>query len=175
MRKGGIGGGNTKTGLTYEGKVDLEVFLNKQTGYTVKDGEVYFKGERIASIFKKNGFYTFLKKEGVDWKKIVSKRILPDQCIMVVVKNTVYIIEIKYQQVAGSVDEKLQTCDFKLKQFRKLLASLNLKVEYIYLLNDWFLQESYKDVLDYIIDVGCSYYFNYIPLDVLGLPLPSQK
>ena len=72
---------------------------------------------------------------------------------------------------AGSVDEKLQTCDFKKKQYKKLLSQINIDVEYIYLLSDWFKKPEYKDVLDYIISVGCSYYFNYIPLDKLNLPV----
>lgn len=33
---------------------------------------------------------------------------------------------------------------------------------------------SYKDVLDYIISVNCEYYFDYIPLQNLGLPLPED-
>lgn len=37
MIEGGKGGGNTKTGLIYEGKVDLATFLNKQKGYRVND------------------------------------------------------------------------------------------------------------------------------------------
>ena len=36
MKKGGTGGGNTKTGLIYEGKVDLETFIAAQKNYTVK-------------------------------------------------------------------------------------------------------------------------------------------
>ena len=32
----------------------------------------------------------------------------------------------------------------------------------------------YKDTLDYIISVGCKYFFNYIPLQELGLPVPEQ-
>ena len=44
------------------------------------------------------------------------------------------IIEIKYQEVAGSVDEKLQTCDFKKKQYERLLRPLKLIVEYCYVL-----------------------------------------
>lgn len=39
---------------------------------------------------------------------------------------------------SGSVDEKLQTCDFKRKQYLKMVHSLGLKVEYVYVLNDWF-------------------------------------
>jgi hypothetical protein len=45
-----------------------------------------------------------------------------------------YIIEIKYQETAGSVDEKLQTCDFKKKQYERLLRPLKLIVEYCYVL-----------------------------------------
>ena len=35
MKKDGIGGGHTKTGLIYEGKVELANFLNAQKGYAV--------------------------------------------------------------------------------------------------------------------------------------------
>ena len=43
MIKGGKGGGNTKTGLIFEGKTDLSTFLGKQVGYKVLDGKVYYK------------------------------------------------------------------------------------------------------------------------------------
>ena len=49
-----------------------------------------------------------------------------------------------------------------------------MDVEYIYLLSDWFKHLRYRDVLDYIISVDCSYYFNYIPLKKLGLPVPKN-
>ena len=92
-----------------------------------------------------------------------------------IINNTVFIIEVKHQQVAGSVDEKLQTCDFKKKQYIKLFSELNYKVEYVYILDDWFRQDQYKDVRDYIISVGCRFYYNYIPLQELGLPVPEEK
>lgn len=87
--------------------------------------------------------------------------------------NTLFIIEMKFQKVAGSVDEKLQTCDFKKKQYKKLMSAINVEVEYIYILSDWFRKPEYKDVLDYIISVGCQYYFHYLPLKKLGLPVPT--
>ena len=83
-------------------------------------------------------------------------------------------IEVKHQHTEGSVDEKLQTCDFKKKQYKKLLSRLNIEVEYVYILSRWFDAPRYKDVLDYIISVGCQYYFDYIPLQKLGLPVPEQ-
>lgn len=173
MKENGIGGANTKTGLVFEGKTDLGTFLGKQKGYQVDtQGRVFYKKEFLARIFKKHKLYTFLSEHAINWKEIISKQLLPDDSIYVIVKNTLYIIECKFQKVEGSVDEKLQTCDFKKKQYQKLFARANIEVEYMYLLDNWFKKPKYKDVLDYIISVRCQYYFNYIPLEKLGLPVP---
>lgn len=173
MKKGGIGGANTKTGLIFEGKTDVSTFLNAQPGYRVEKEKVFFEEELVARIFKKYDFYRFLEELEINWSEIVSKRLLPDDSVFVIVNNTLSIIECKFQQVAGSVDEKLQTCDFKKKQYQKLLFRANIEVEYIYLLGEWFRKPEYKDVLDYIISVGCHFYFEYIPLTKLGLPVPE--
>lgn len=174
MKKGGLGGGNTITGLIYEGKVDLSVYLSQQKDYQVIGESVLYKGETVAFIFKKHDFYHFLKHNGVNWEKIISSQLLPDNCIYVIVNNTLFIIEVKNQNITGSVDEKLQTCDFKRKQYIKLLSHLNIEVEYIYILSQWFKKYKYRDVLDYIISVNCHYYFDYIPLQKLGLPVPEE-
>lgn len=174
MKKGGIGGGNTITGLIYEGEVDLSTYLAKQKDYDIDGTNVLYKGKVIAYIFKKHEFYYFLEKNNIDWKQLISSKLLPDNCIYVIVNNTLFIIEVKNQNVTGSVDEKLQTCDFKRKQYKKLLSQLNIEVEYIYILSKWFKNPKYKDVLDYIISVNCQYYFDYIPLQKLGLPVPEQ-
>lgn len=173
MIKGGIGGGNTITGLIYEGKVDLATFLSQQKDYAVVGVNVFYKGEFVAQTFKKHQFYKFLEKRGVDWQDHISRQLVPDNCIYVIINNTLFIIEVKTQHTTGSVDEKLQTCDFKKKQYQKLLSQLNIEVEYVYILDDWFRQKIYKDVLDYIHSVRCQYYFNYIPLQKLGLPVPE--
>lgn len=173
MIYGRKGGGNTKTGLIFEGKTDLATFLNSQNDYEVKENNVFYKGEFVGRIFKKYGFYKFLEELEIDWKQLISKRLLPDDSIFVIIANTLFIVECKFQQVAGSVDEKLQTCDFKKKQYQKLLSKANIEVEYIYLLSDWFRKPEYKDVLDYIHSVHCYYFFEYIPLAKLGLPVPE--
>ena len=175
MIKNGKGGGNTRTGLVFEGKVDLATFLGQQPHYNLVGNDVLYDGNVVARVFKKNAFYSvFLAELNIDWKNYISKRLLPDDSIFVLLNNTLFIIECKHQQVAGSVDEKLQTCDFKRKQYKKLMAPANIDVEYVYLLDDWFRQDAYKDVLDYIHSVGCDYYFEYIPLMKLGLPVPPE-
>lgn len=129
----------------------------------------------IARTFQKQALYIFLESQKVDWRKILSKKLLPDDSVYVIKDNTMYIIEIKFQEVGGSVDEKLQTCDFKRKQFKKLFSQLNYEVEYIYVLSAFFKNQKYKDALDYIISVGCSYYFEYLPLQKIGLPVPNEN
>ena len=173
MKEKGIGGGNTITGLNFEKEIDILELLKSKDGYEVKNSIIYFNQKEVARSILKNALYKYLETQGVDYKKIISKRLLPDEAIYVIVNNTLFIIEIKFQKVAGSVDEKLQTCDFKRKQYAKLMAPLNIEVEYIYILSDWFRKPEYKDVLDYIISVGCQYYFKYLPLQKLGLPVPN--
>ncbi len=175
MIKNGKGGGNTRTGLVFEGKTDLATFLNTQPHYRVIEHDVYYDDEKVAEVYKKHAFYNiFLKRLDIDWTQYISKRLLPDDSIFVLLNNRLFIIECKHQEVAGSVDEKLQTCDFKKKQYKKLMAPANIDVEYIYLLDNWFRDPKYKDVLDYIQSVGCDYYFEYIPLNRMGLPVPPE-
>lgn len=150
---GGTGGANTNLhGLQFEKNTDLKTMF-KNAGIEIDAGKFHGKA----------GFSSYLKTLGVDIDSIWSKGLRPDEALFL--GDTVYIIEKKWQQVEGSVDEKLQTCDFKKKQYEKAVADLGLKVEYVYLLNDWFQNPKYKDVMDYIESVGCHYFFNEIPLD----------
>lgn len=180
MKTGGKGGGSTLTGLNFERKVDFQELLKVIPGYSIsKTGNkaglgVFFEGELVARCFRKHDFYKFLDEEGIDWRPILSKRLLPDDALLVIVRETLFIIEVKYQQVGGSVDEKLQTCDFKRKQYLKLVSPLGLKVEYVYVLSDWFKDPRYKDTLDYIHSVNCHYKFNELPLSWLGLPTRDE-
>ncbi|MDP3800231.1 MAG: hypothetical protein Q8Q90_02290 [bacterium] len=174
MIEKGKGGGNTITGLNFEKSRDVSSLIKKLTGYKVKDNIIYFNDEEVARSYKKHGLYKYLSSQGIDYKKYISKQLLPDEAVYVIHNNTLFVIEMKFQKVAGSVDEKLQTCDFKKKQYKKLMAPLNIEVEYIYILSDWFKKPEYKDTLDYIISVGCQYYFHYLPLQKLGLPIPNN-
>lgn len=177
MKVGGIGGGNTQTGIHFEREVDFLDLLKQVPGYSVqplvgKAGNgVFFKGNLVARCFRKHSFYGFLEENGINWVDRISKKLLPDDALLVIVRETLFIIEVKYQQVEGSVDEKLQTCDFKRKQYLKLVVDLGLKVEYVYVLSDWFRDPRYRDVLDYINSVNCHYKFGSLPLAWLGLPI----
>ncbi len=175
MIKDGKGGANTKTGLIFEGKTELATTINNIEEYEVKNDVVYYNGEEIAYLYKKHALYRYLKEEGIDWNKYISKKLLPDNSVYIKESNKLFIIEYKYQNSKGSVDEKIQTCDFKRKEYQKLMKPLGVDVEFIYVLCDWFRDPKYKDALEYIESVGCFYYFNNIPLSKIGLPTSFEE
>lgn len=170
MISGGKGGANTKSGLHFEDRVDFLEVLKQIEGYEVDGRDIKYKGEIVALSLRKHELYRFLDEKKVDHQRMLSKKLLPDDAIYVPATDTFYVIEIKFQNTPGSVDEKLQTCHFKKRQYERLLSDLGVEVEYIYILNDWFKSPSYDDVLTYIKEVGCDYYFSEIDLDRLGLP-----
>lgn len=164
-------GGGAKTnanGLHFEGRTDLLEALRNHPDYEVDGFMVKRNGELVAHYFEKHNLYNnLLKPNNIDYTKILSKKLLPDGALLV--GTTMYIIEKKYQAGSGSVDEKLQTCDFKRKQYIKLLAPLNYTVEYYYVLNNWFDKPEYLDVFNYIESVGCKYFIEDLPFNEIGL------
>lgn len=79
--------------------------------YKVQGFDIYFCDKKVAQAYKKQQLYTyFLKPKNIDYRDYISAQLLPDNAIFVIIKNTMFIVEIKFQQVSGSVDEKLQTC-----------------------------------------------------------------
>lgn len=164
-------GGGAKTnlnGLEFEGRTDLLEALKKHPDFVIEENQVFRDGEIVAHYYEKHTLYTgLLVPNGIDFRNILSKKLLPDGALLV--DDTIYIIEKKYQAGSGSVDEKLQTCDFKKKQYVKLFTPLNIKVEYFYVLNDWFDKPEYNDVFQYIESVGCRYFIEELPFKEIGL------
>lgn len=131
---------NTITGFLFEEKVKL----NK-------------KGINLT----KHNLYRFLKEKNIDYKEIISKKLLPDEAYYNEEEKILYIYEKKFQQTSGSADEKPQTCAFKIFQFRKIGKAIGAeRVFYTYIFNDWFKKPEYRDMLEYIKSVdGCDYVF----------------
>lgn len=153
MIKGGIGGANTNvTGLQFEKNSDLYTMF-QNAGIEINKNLFHAK----------NNFSKYVKELGVDTKKYWSKELRPDEALFL--HNTIFIVEKKWQEVEGSVDEKIQTCDFKRRQYQKIADALNMDICYIYLLNSWFKNPKYSDVLEYIESVGCYYFFEEIPIE----------
>lgn len=167
-------GGGAKTnlnGLHFEQTTSLNEALT-QAGYYIFDYYVYNEPLTPAigmSVPQKKLYTKFLNKHGIDYKDYNSKEWRPDEAYINFNNKTAYIIEKKFQNRAGSVDEKLPNCHFKKLEYEKLFKPLGYGVEFIYIFNDWFLQSMYRDTLDYIKNMGCHYFFNELPLNMLHL------
>lgn len=105
--------------------------------------------------------YKYLDSQGIDWTKIISRKLLPDEAYWNPVTKELNVFEKKYQQTEGSADEKPQTCGFKIWEFSKIGKALGAtKVTYTYVLSDWFKQPKYADMLEYITSIPeCGYIF----------------
>lgn len=165
-------GGGARTnlnGLHFEQTTSLDTALTN-AGYDVVDYIVYYNSQKIGMSVPQKKLYTkFLNPKGIFYNDFNSKEWRPDEAFINFKDNTVYIIEKKFQNCTGSVDEKLPGCHFKKLEYQKLFASLGFDVEFIYVFNDWFRNKQYRDTLDYIEFMGCHYFYNEIPLKFLGL------
>ena len=75
-----------------------------------------------------------------------------------------------FQHTSGSVDEKLATFPFKIRESRRLLDPIGYDFVYIYLLSsDWFNVPKSQDYYDYMDELGCPHYFDNLPLYAIGL------
>lgn len=149
----GKNGNSTLTGIAFEKKTDLYTAL-LNAGYKINPN----------CLCAKHSFIKRMEKILNDTiYSVWSKKLLPDECL--ILGNNVYIIEKKYQQTSGSVDEKPQTVAFKKYQYDRLAKATGLTFHFCYLFNDWFLDNKYDDMLDFIEISGCSYFFNEIPIE----------
>jgi hypothetical protein len=173
MIKDGKGGERTTaSGLSFEDKVELtETLMAKGflLGSAFVGKTLHDAGGVRGLLFKKGDLYKFLRRERVDYGRILSKKLLPDNVFLNYGSRTAYIIEVKYQVTSGSVDEKLQTCDYKRRQYQKLFAPIGYNVEFAYVLNSWFKKDEYRDTMSYIEETGCRYFIREIDTAFLGL------
>lgn len=155
---------NTTTGLRFEEQVHIG---GKGIDLSQKKILAYFK-EHYPNILYS---LSYIKTSSRDKKLyengapyILTKALLPDEAYFDPEERTLKIYEKKTQNGSGSADEKLQTCGFKIAQYRKIAKYLNVPPEnvyYTYILDKWFdpkKDSKYKDALEYIKSVeGCDY------------------
>ena len=139
IKNKGTGAGGLKTnenGLPYEELTDLV------SEYTIVSREKYHsnikfvQGDKIFKVSKQANFFKCMKNNAND--KIVKAHGCknPDECFIDEDKKIIFIIEKKFQQVQGSVCEKIQTPDFKIWQYSRTFPEY--KIVYMYCLSDWF-------------------------------------
>lgn len=126
MKKGGKGGANTnRGGLEFENKTDFAAFIQKDLGdkYTlipyefkspiIKSTSSVYEIFRNSNLEKPIGYITkqFQFYNGLmslyGLRNVNHKQWKPDEVFFNLETNTVFIVEKKWQQGPGSVDEKI--------------------------------------------------------------------
>ena len=165
------GGVNTnRNGLHFEQTTSLDKAL-ENAGFLVTNYKVFYNNQFIGYSVNQDAFSTyFLRSYGIDDRKINSKRWKPDEAFINELNKTVYIIEKKFQHTSGSVDEKLATFPFKIREYKRLLDPIGYDLIYMYLLSSaWFDSPKYRDYYDYMSENDCPFYFDTLPLNAIGL------
>lgn len=152
----GAGGCNTnKNGLAYE---DITNMCNYTKNFTEcnEAGKKYrvfdFDGTTSVQVEKKS-LQNYLH---ADYKK-QEKSLQPDEAFIDTDKKTIYILEKKFQQTAGSVDEKIQTGMFKRELYEQMYPSYT--IEYCYVLSDWFKADKYLPEMRFNKKYGIRVFF----------------
>jgi len=166
----GAGGANTnKTGLSYEDKkrrqiekeweegVDHTKILCSHKNFVTRsesvDGiTIVYNGQKILWEFVNLSICGLTKSS----KK--SQNLQPDYFFIKITQKkeilccNIYIIEIKFQQVSGSVEEKIQTGLHKKKKYERRYEQINKKYKctftYIYVLSNWYKKEKLEEDID---------------------------
>lgn len=146
----GAGGKNTNiNGLSYE------EFTNLNKYYDVMKEEKFCK---IIKFKDYDNIYISTNKSNLFKYMLLHNKLNtkinnahgcknPDECYIDNILSNIFIIEKKFQQIDGSVCEKIQTIDFKLWQYQRLFPSFN--IIYIYCLSEWF-KKNCKAELEYL-------------------------
>jgi hypothetical protein len=141
----GAGGSNTnKNGLSFEDETELtSEFTKIELDMLSRDKKIFIEASKgkLHKIMKSRNEINMDILPAAGCKK-------PDDSFINIKNSAIFIIEKKYQQGPGSVDEKIQTGPFKKQHYEELFP--NYTIHYIYCLSNWFKRDEYKSVMNYL-------------------------
>jgi hypothetical protein len=165
----GAGGALTTThGFNYEELTNFTNFIKYDNKIIFGKGKNDFYEEyKIDDIIYlrmvKNGLKQYLK---LVRNQLCEKYLLPDECFICQATKTIFILEKKFQQCSGSVDEKIQTAIFKYEYYMEQYPTYTIK--YAYVLSDWFKKKCYRPEMRFLAKYKISVFWgsdsNYVSL-----------
>ena len=163
----GAGGANTNAnGLPYELYTDLSGLYTQCQGMakeiSVKTSKCHMKSvtfagyDRLIYVGNKSAFHKGMELLGFSMVLPVALGITqpahgcrqPDEAYVDIERKKIIIIEKKFQQHGGSVCEKIQSGDFKRRQYQKMYPQFD--VYYVYCLSSWFKENCAAEIDDLV-------------------------
>lgn len=180
--KSGGGANTTINGLKFERDTDFSELVDSLPNYELKEidfkdkkstkgFEVYRTGEKepMGKIMPQNRFYDFLSDLNID--NTNSKKWKPDEVFINFENNTVYIIEKKWQDIEGSVDEKLLGFGNKRRLYQRLLDKSDkpFSVSFVFVGNDFFFKKAFRDYFEMLRGDGIKIMIEEYDMNFFGL------
>lgn len=157
--KGKAGGANTnKNGLAFEQLTKLVTQENHENINIIDKKFITYESKKFGTknfiVLSKSKLKKYMEENNQKNNNIIpaSGCKEPDEAYLDEESKNLFIIEKKFQQCGGSVDEKLQTAHFKIKHYKKLYQNYN--IHYIYCLSNWFKKPEYNEVISYNEEIG---------------------
>lgn len=89
---------------------------------------------------------------------------IPDMTIFIPKNNILYLVEIKFQKVMGSVIEKFGISNDLLRWHKNNRINLNINMKLLYVLCDFFKEEKHTFYLNVLKNKQIPYFFNAVDL-----------
>jgi len=148
----GAGGKNTnKNGLPYEKLTELSTEYEMVRKAKFYDLVKFKTSEKLFKFTKQSNFKKCLGDKLLSHIPHVHGAHSPDECYINEGDKVIFIIEKKFQQCSGSVCEKIQSADCKIRNYQKRIPGY--KIVYMYCLSDWF-KKNCKPELEYLQEIN---------------------
>jgi hypothetical protein len=131
----GAGGSNTnRNGLSYEEKTDLSTRYKvlRKNSNCIHCIEIQFDNEKVYTRINKGHIFKCIERVGNSIQSGHGCK-NPDECYVDKYLKIIFIIEKKFQQVSGSVCEKIQTPHFKVYQYKKTFPSYKIGIYLLFI------------------------------------------
>ena len=138
-------------------EVAIPIKLNAKKKY---GSAAYFENQSQDCIFVLKGrdLHKFAAAyNGFSLEEKFQKELHPDFALVNLDKKRLFILEIKNQNRAGSVDEKLQTTHFKRFYYEHIAEGLALELDFFWLLGGSYISANvskYEAVIQYMSEQG---------------------
>lgn len=142
IKNKGTGAGGARTnlnGLPYEKMTDLASefsIVSRESTHKVVHFNADPQNDRNFIRARKNKFKKYMEPFTNHDMKWVHGSKKPDECYIDENSKTIFVIEKKFQQIEGSICEKIQSAPCKIWNYKKIFPQHN--IVYTYTLSDWY-------------------------------------
>ena len=164
---------NYCNGALFEAKIgmNLEQQIKDLGGFVdPKTLNVFIKRQMVGQFLRHGQLEKmFFNSRNSFSKAELSKSHIPDFAFYNSKTKVLTIIEVKSQTRSGTTDEKILAGPFLKSQYSKLCKKADdaLRLNFIYVLNDWWKHDRYKDYLHYLLNNGIVCHFGEISFKTL--------